>query len=94
MKSKLTSRKFWMAAAAFLASIGSSIAGFATGNETLAWVGILCTTLSAAIYAASEAYVDAASVESSQSITTTNVTATANSKETVDKLLAPEVKEQ
>lgn len=88
MKNKLTSRKFWMAAAAFLASLGSSIAGIATQNETLAWVGIVCTMLSAAIYAASEAYVDAASVESTQNITTTNVTASSNSKETVDKLLA------
>lgn len=90
---KLKSRKFWIAVAAFLASLGSSVAGIATQNETLAWVGAICTTLSAAIYAASEAYVDAASAEARQSITTTTVTATSNSKETVDKILAPPVVE-
>lgn len=56
---KLTSRKFWMAAAAFLASIGGSIAGIETGDETLKAVGIVCAVASAAIYSAAEAYVDA-----------------------------------
>lgn len=55
---KLTSRKFWIAVAAFLASIGSSIAGYQSGNETLQTVGIVCATASAAIYAACEAVVD------------------------------------
>ena len=91
MIDKLKSRKFWIAVAAFLASLGSSIAGIATENETLAWVGIICTTLSAAIYAASEAYVDAASAEARQNITTTTVTATSNSRETVEKLLVAPV---
>lgn len=58
MKSKLCSRKFWMAAAAGLASIGASITGIATDNEILAGIGIACTAGSAAIYAAAEAYVD------------------------------------
>ncbi len=91
LKNKLMSRKFWMAVAAFLASIGSSIAGFATQNEVLATAGIICSVVSAAIYAASEAYIDAASVEANQSITTTNVTASSNSKETVEKILTPTV---
>lgn len=56
---KLTSRKFWLALAAGLASIGTSIAGLQSGNETVATVGIVCTVASAAIYAAAEAYVDA-----------------------------------
>lgn len=57
---KLHSRKFWISVAAFLGSIGTSIAGLAIGNETVAAVGIVCSVLSAAIYAAAEAYVDAA----------------------------------
>lgn len=57
---KLTSRKFWLAVAATLASIGTGIAGYATDNETLQTVGAVCTVASAAIYAAAEAYVDAA----------------------------------
>lgn len=62
MQSKLTSRKFWLAVAAFLASIGTSIAGLTSSNETIATVGIVCTVVSAAIYAAAEAYVDGKSV--------------------------------
>lgn len=57
---KLTSRKFWVAVAAGLASIGTSIAGFQTGNNTIEAVGIICAVASAAIYSACEAYVDAA----------------------------------
>lgn len=57
---KLTSRKFWLAVAAMLGSIGASIAGLQTGNNTIASVGIIASVLSAAIYAAAESYVDAA----------------------------------
>lgn len=57
---KLTSRKFWISVAAFLGSIGASVAGLAVGNDTVATVGIVCSVLSAAIYAGAEAYVDAA----------------------------------
>ncbi len=67
MKEKLISRKFWITAAAFLGSIGVSIAGLSTANETVAAVGTVCAMLSAAIYAACEAYVDAAAVGSESS---------------------------
>ena len=60
---KLKSRKFWISVAAFLASIATSIAGLATDNTTVAIVGTVCGILSAAIYAAAEAYVDAKAVE-------------------------------
>lgn len=63
MKNKLTSRKFWLSTAAFLGSVAASIAGLSTGNETVATVGIICGVLSAAIYAAAEAYVDANRLE-------------------------------
>lgn len=56
---KLTSRKFWLAVAAFLASLGTGIAGIQSGNNELATVGLVCTVLSASIYAGVEAYVDA-----------------------------------
>lgn len=57
-----TSRKFLLSAAAFLGSVAASIAGIATDNKTIATIGIVCGVLSAAIYAACEAYVDAAAV--------------------------------
>ena len=57
---KLTSRKFWLCAAAFLGSIGASIAGITTSNETVAIIGTVCGVVSAAIYAAAEQAVDAA----------------------------------
>lgn len=56
--SKLKSRKFWICAAAFLASIATSISGLVTSNETVAIIGTVCGVLSAAIYAALEAAID------------------------------------
>ncbi len=60
MKQKLVSRKFWISVAAFLGSIGVSIAGLQTGNDSITTVGVVCSVISAAIYAAAEAYVDGA----------------------------------
>lgn len=57
---KLTSRKFWLCAAAFLGSVAASIAGITTSNETIAIIGTVCGVVSAAIYAAAEQAVDAA----------------------------------
>lgn len=59
MRNKLTSRKFWLSTAAFLGSVAVSISGIQTGNEVVTAVGVVCGVLSAAIYAACEAYVDA-----------------------------------
>lgn len=58
MKLKLTSRKFWISAAAFLGSAAAGIAGVASNNNVLAVTGTVCGILSAAIYAACEAAVD------------------------------------
>lgn len=58
MKQKLTSRKFWLMTAAFLYSVGTSIAGLTMQNAKIAIVGTVCSILSAAIYAAAEAAVD------------------------------------
>ena len=59
---RFTSRKFLLCLAAFLGSIGTSIAALHTDNQTVASVGIVCAILSAAIYAMVEAYVDGKAV--------------------------------
>lgn len=80
-----------MAVAAFLASIGTSIGAIATNNENLAIAGAICAMLSAAIYAAVEAYTDVASIKSNQTVTTKTISATSsNAKETVEKVLTTE----
>lgn len=84
---KLTSRKFWISVAAFLASIGTSITGLAVQEPTIATAGVICTVLSAAIYAASEAYVDAASASANG--TSKSITATSNSAAIVQTALQP-----
>lgn len=63
---KLTSRKFWICVAAFLGSVAASISGIATGNQTIATIGVIAGVLSAAIYAAAEAYVDARAVNAQE----------------------------
>lgn len=55
---KVTSRKFILSFAAFVGSIGMSIAGVKFENETIAIIGMVCSMLSSALYAAAEAYVD------------------------------------
>lgn len=57
---KITSRKFWISVAAFLGSIAASIAGMAIEEKWLTITGVVCGTLSAAIYAAAESAVDRA----------------------------------
>ena len=60
---KLTSRKFWICVAAFLASIATSISGLVTSNQTVAIIGTVCGILAAAIYAFCEAWVDGKAVQ-------------------------------
>jgi len=60
MRTKLMSRKFWISVAAFLGSIAASIAGITTSEKWITITGIVCGMLSAGIYAAAEAYTDAA----------------------------------
>lgn len=59
---KLTSRKFWICVAAFLASVATSIAGISTENDIVLIVGTVSGILSAAIYAFCEAWVDGKAV--------------------------------
>ena len=63
---KITSRKFWICVAAFLGSVAASISGIATGNQIIATIGVIAGVLSAAIYAAAEAYVDAKAVNTQE----------------------------
>ena len=63
MLQKLTSRKFWICVAAFLSSVAVSITGISTDDKTVTIIGAVCGMLSAAIYAACEAYVDGAKKE-------------------------------
>lgn len=63
---KITSRKFWICVAAFLGSVATSISGIATGNQTITTIGVICGVVSAAIYAAAEAYVDAKAVNAQE----------------------------
>ena len=66
---KLTSRKFWICVAAFLASIATSIAGLVNANQTITIVGTIAGILSAAIYAFCEAWVDGKAVDKDEFIT-------------------------
>lgn len=63
---KLTSRKFWICVAAFLASIATSIAGLCTSNQYVTIIGTVCGILSAAIYAFCEAWVDSKAVDNQE----------------------------
>ena len=63
MMEKLTSRKFFICVAAFLASIATSIAGIKSDNQTVIIIGTVCGILSAAIYAFCEAWVDKSAVD-------------------------------
>lgn len=85
--SKFISRKFLLAAGAFLVSVGTGIAGLATGNETMAMAGGLMAVVGTGIYAACEAYVDGKSASSTT--TTKTIAATSTDKATVQQALAP-----
>ena len=78
---KITSRKFLLALAAFLAALGAGLAGV-VDPDTCA----ICMAVSAAIYAACEAYVDGAAAKSTQTVNTTNVTATSSSQKVVEQV--------
>ncbi len=92
MMNKLTSRKFWMAVAAALASIGGSIAGLATDNEVLAAAGLVCTAASCAIYAAAEAYVDGKAAASTTVNTQISASTIGTQTERVVNTVLPEAK--
>ena len=63
MRSKLTSRKFWICVAAMLSSIATSIVGLGSSNQTVVVIGTVCAIVSAGIYAFCEAWVDSKSIQ-------------------------------
>lgn len=87
MIQKLTSRKFWLATAAFLAAFAAGVTGVADPS-----VCAVCMALSAGIYAACEAYVDGQSAKANQTINTTSVSATSSNQKVVEKVLTPDDK--
>lgn len=91
MASKLTSRKFWVAVAAALGSIGTGIAGMVIGDIDLTKLGASLLVLSGGIYAFCEAYVDGKSL--SANTTTTSLSANTNDKAIVAKALNGETNE-
>lgn len=72
---KLTSRKLWLSLAAFLAALGGGLSGVVS-PETCA----VLMAVSAAVYAACEAYVDGKAAGAN--VTTKSVTATSADKAT------------
>lgn len=80
---KLQSRKFWIAVAAMLASMGAGLAGLADPN-----VCAVLMALSAGIYAFCEAYVDGKDRAASQSNVTTVFEAKTVDKDTVQAYLS------
>ncbi len=92
MGEKFKSRKFLLAAAAFLSSLGTGITGVCVGNERVAMVGGILCVVSAAIYAACEAYVDGASIKSNTSEYVENIQVTSTTKdENIGKAAAAKI---
>lgn len=85
MANKLMSRKFWVAVAAALGSIGTGITGLVIGDLDLTKLGASLLVLSGGIYAFCEAYVDGKSL--SANTTTTSLSANTNDKAIVAKAL-------
>lgn len=85
MANKLTSRKFWVAVAAALGSIGTGITGLVIGDLDLTKTGAFLLVLSGGIYAFCEAYVDGKSL--SANTTTTSLSANTTDKAIVAKAL-------
>lgn len=63
MRSKWKSRKFWLAVATFLGSVGTSITGLATDNKYVVTIGIICSVLATGIYQVCESIIDVAHLE-------------------------------
>lgn len=84
---KLTSRKFWLSAAAGLAAFGGGIMGLVIGEYDLTSTGLLCMAISYGIYTAAEAYVDGKREASNTTSVNKNVSASANNIDIVKDVI-------
>lgn len=80
---KLTSRKFWLSAAAFLGAFAAGITGVVVGDFDLTGTALVCGALSAGFYAAAEGFVDGNREASNTTSTNTNFNASANNADIV-----------
>ena len=89
---KFTSRKFLICLAAFLFSLGTGLAGLSQGNDTVTMIGGICCVVSAALYAACEAYTDGKALQAQTTetyiskSTTQSLNASTNDKTIVTSL--------
>ena len=87
---KFTSRKFLICLAAFLFSLGTGLSGLSHGNSRIILIGGICCVLSAALYAACEAYTDGKALEAQTTETyiskTQNLNASTNDKTIVTSM--------
>lgn len=91
MANKLMSRKFWIAVAAALGSIGTGVTGLVIGDYDLTKLGATLLVLSGGIYAFCEAYVDGKGLAANT--TTTSLSANTTDKAIVAKALNGETNE-
>lgn len=83
---KFTSRKFLICLAAFLFSLGTGLSGLAQCNSRIIMIGGICCVVSAALYAACEAYTDGKALQAQTTETyisesvNRNLSATTNDK--------------
>lgn len=89
---KFTSRKFVICLAAFLFSLGTGLSGLSQGNSRIIMIGGICCVLSAALYAACEAYTDGKALEANQTQTVNEIQSTSSvaqhlTASTTDKVL-------
>lgn len=90
---KFTSRKFLICLAAFLFSLGTGLSGLAQCNSRIIMIGGICCVVSAALYAACEAYTDGKALQAQHVETYISKTQSLNAS-TNDKSIATSLTNQ
>ena len=90
---KFTSRKFLICLAAFLFSLGTGLSGLSQGNTRVVMIGGICCVVSAALYAACEAYTDGQALKAQTTETYISKSQTLNAS-TNDKAIATSLTNQ
>lgn len=86
-KTKLTSRKWWMAVVTAAAALVAAVSGYAAEDAVVQAVGVVCAVACATVYQLVEGRVDVARIEADQTVTTKTVTASASDKATVQAVM-------